>query len=546
MDIKLELIKVLKKVIKEDVSNIIEVPSDFNNGDLALPCFFLSKKLKKNPIIIAEELSGKIKLSKVFSKVVNVGPYLNFFVDKGLYSENLIKEIFDKGKNYGRNNIGKSKNVVVEYSSPNIAKTFGIGHLRSTLIGNAIANIHEFNGYKVIRMNYLGDWGTPFGKILLGYEKFGDAKLLKKDPVKHLFDLYVKMSKNDKYDSESKEYFKKLEGGDTKLVKQWKLFRELSVKEFKEIYSILGVKFDVYSGESMYNDKLDNVVKELERKKLLIEDSGANIVKLDDLGVALIQKSDGSSLYITRDIATAIDRYKKYKFDKMIYEVGSEQKLHFRQLFKVLELMGYNWSKDCVHIAHGLYLDKDGKKFSSRKGKTVFMKDVLDETIKLAEKSIKGREVSPDTALEIARAAIFYGDLKNHPSKDAIFDIDKFLQFNGDTGPYLLYTYARANSIVSGMRNKKFLVPVLSGIEIEMIKKMGEFPFVVENSMKNINPSLISHYSYELCQIFNEFYHSCKVVGSANESFRIALVKSFMIVLDNSLSLLSINVVKRM
>ncbi len=539
MDIKLELVKVLKKVVKEDVSNIIEIPADSSKGDVALPCFFLSKKLKKNPVVIAEEMVGKIKLNKVFSKVVNNGPYLNFFVDKKLFSEKLIKEILDEKGNYGKNNVGKGKNVVVEYSSPNIAKSFGIGHLRSTLIGNAIANIHEFNGYKVVRMNYLGDWGTPFGKILLGYEKYGDSKLLRKDPVKHLHDLYVKMSKKEEFDSEAKEYFQKLEKGDKKLVKQWKLFRELSIKEFKEIYSILGVKFNVYSGESLYNNKLDSVVKDLKKKKLLVEDDGANVVKLDDLGVALIQKSDGSSLYMTRDIATAIDRYKKYKFDKMIYEVGSEQRLHFRQLFKVLELMGYKWSKDCVHVAHGLYLDKDGKKFSTRKGKTVFMKDVLNETIKLSKKS----KVSSDVALEVARAAIFYGDLKNQPARDAIFDIDKFLQFSGDTGPYLLYTYARANSIVSG-KIGKVSVSDLDLVEIELIKKMGEFSSVVESSM--LNPSLIAHYSYELCQKFNEFYHACKVVGSANEKFRIALVKSFMIVLKNSLSLLGINVVKRM
>lgn len=546
MNIKLELSSILNKNIKEDVSDILEIPADSSKGDIALPCFFLSKKLKKSPVVIAEELADKIKLSGIFSKVENVGPYLNFFLDKNLYSQRLIEEIFSLKGNYGRNAIGKSKNVVVEYSSPNIAKSFGIGHLRSTLIGNAIANIHEFNDYKVIRINYLGDWGTPFGKILFGYEKFGNKKLLKKDPVKHLFDLYVKMNKEDTYDNESKEYFKRLESGDKELVKQWKLFRELSIKEFKEIYSLLGVKFDVYSGEADYNSKLESVIKELTKKKLLVEDDGANVVKLDELGVALIQKSDGSSLYMTRDIATAIDRYKKYKFDKMIYEVGSEQKLHFRQLFKVLDLMGNKWGRDCVHIAHGMYLGEDGKKFSTRKGKTVLMKDVLNETIKLAERSIKGRKVSPNAAKEIAKAAIIYGDLKNQPGRDAIFNIDKFLEFSGDTGPYLLYTYARANSIVDNLKIRKFSDVILEKNEFELIKKMGEFPSIVKNSMENINPSLVSHYSYELCQTFNEFYHSCKVIDSSNEAFRINLVKSFMIVLKNSLSLLGINVVKRM
>ncbi|MBT3416885.1 arginine--tRNA ligase [Candidatus Woesearchaeota archaeon] len=546
MDIKLMLSKILKKTTGEDVSNILEIPADPSRGDISLPCFFLSKKLKKSPVDIASEFVEKIKLPAMFSKVENEGPYLNFFLNKNLYSNKLIEEIFSLKGEYGGNSIGKSKNVVVEYSSPNIAKSFGIGHLRSTLVGNAIANIHKFNGYNVIRINYLGDWGTPFGKILFGYEKFGSKKSLKEDPVKHLFDLYVKMNKNEDYDEESKEYFKRLESGDKSLVKQWKLFRELSIKEFKEIYSLLGVKFDVYSGEAEYNSKLGGVIKELTKKKLLVEDDGANVVKLGDLGVALIQKSDGSSLYMTRDIATAIDRYKKYKFDKMIYEVGSEQKLHFRQLFEVLNLMGNKWSKDCVHIAHGMYLDEDGKKFSTRKGKTVFMKDVLNETVKLAEKSIKGRNVSKNAAMEIAKAAIIYGDLKNHPGRDAIFNIDKFLEFSGDTGPYLLYTYARANSIVSDFKVRKFSDVVLEENEFKLIKMMGEFPSIVKNSMENINPSVVSHYSYELCQSFNEFYHSCKVVGSPSEAFRINLVKSFMIVLENSLSLLGINVVKRM
>jgi arginyl-tRNA synthetase len=546
MNIKLELSNILKKNLKEDVCDILEIPADSSKGDIALPCFFLSKKLKKSPIVIAEELANKIKLSGMFFKVVNDGPYLNFFLDKNLYSRKLIEEIFSLKGNYGKNSIGKSKKVVVEYSSPNIAKSFGIGHLRSTLIGNSIANIYEFNGYKTIRINYLGDWGTPFGKILFGYEKFGNEKLLKKDPIKHLLNLYVKMNKNDAYDDESKEYFKRLESGDKDLVKQWKWFRELSIKEFKEIYSLLGVKFDVYSGEAAYNSKLDGIVKQLDKKKLLIEDDGANIIKLDNLGVALIQKSDGSSLYMTRDIATAVDRYKKYKFDKMIYEVGSEQKLHFRQLFKVLDLMGNKWSKNCTHIAHGMYLGEDGKKFSTRKGKTVLMKDILNETFKLAEKSIKGRKVSPDAAKEIAKAAIIYGDLKNQPGRDAIFNIDKFLEFAGDTGPYLLYTYARANSIVDTLKVRKFSDVVLEKNEFELIKKMGEFSSIVKNSMENINPSLVSHYSYELCQTFNEFYHSCKVIDSSNEAFRINLVKSFMIVLKNSLSLLGINVVKRM
>ncbi len=554
MDVKQELIKSLKKVLPKDVefSDVIEVPNDELHGDFALPCFFLAKKMKKSPADIAAELKDKIKLPKIFSKVVNVGPYLNFYLDDKLYAELVLSKVLKEKDEFGRNNLGKSKKVVVEYSSPNVAKVFGIGHLRSTLIGNAIANIYEANGYRPVRMNYLGDWGTPFGKILYGYEKFGNEKKLMEDPAKHLYEIYVKVSKDEENDEIAREYFKRLVEGDKELVKKWKLFKELSIKEYKKIYEILGVKFDVYSGESEYNDKMDDVVELLKKKKLVKKDQGALIVDLEKegLGVALIQKGDGTSLYLTRDLAAAIDRYNKYKFVSMIYEVGAEQSLHFKQLFKILSLLGFKWADKCKHVSHGLYLDKDGKKFATRKGKTIFMKGILDETISLAKKSVleQGRDVEDvdKTALLVARAAIIYGDLKNHHSKDVIFDIEKFLQFSGNTGPYLLYTYARANSIVEGKKSGKLNVDDLTDEEIRLIKKIGEFGDIVKKALNELSPAIISHYSYELAQLFNEFYHSCKVIGSENESFRVNLVKAFMIVLKSSLSLLGIDVVKRM
>ena len=338
-------------------------------------------------------------------------------------------------------------------SSPNIAKPFGIGHLRSTIIGNSISEIQKKLGYKIIKINYPGDWGTQFGKMIIGYKVFGNAEELKKNPIKHMLEIYVKAN-SEEFEQQARDEFLKLEQGDKESLKLWKMFKDLSFKEFNKLYEIMGIKFDVVSGESFYNKKMLEVMNELEKKGLLKESEGAKIVDLNEynLGVCLIQKSDGATLYATRDIAAAMDRYQKYKFDKMIYEVGQEQKLHFQQFFKVLELLGNKWAKDCVHVYHGLYLDKDGKKFATRKGKTVFMEDILNETIFLAEKTITEKNPELKNKEEVARkvaiAAIFYGDLKNNRTNDMIFDIDNFLEFEGNTGPYLQYSYARASSIL--------------------------------------------------------------------------------------------------
>jgi len=346
-------------------------------------------------------------------------------------------------------------------SSPNIAKPFGIGHLRSTIIGESLSRICYFMGYKTIKVNYLGDWGTQFGKLIVGYKKYGSASKLKKDPINHLLELYVKVSNNPDLEQESRDWFRKLESGDKEALKLWKLFRKLSLEDFSRIYALLNVKFDVISGESLYNNKMDSTIKELESKNLLKESEGAKVVDLEKygLGICLIKKSDGATLYATRDLTATLDRYKKYKFERMIYEVGSEQKLHFNQVFKVLELLGHSWEKNCIHVDHGLYLGKDGKKLATRKGTNFFMYDILDETISLAKKEIAKREKLSNSELDkrakqIALAAIIYGDLKNYRTNDITFDIDRFLEFEGNTGPYLLYTYARARSILRKAKYK--------------------------------------------------------------------------------------------
>ena len=558
------VINVLKKALKEkevkltydEIEKILETPPSAEMGDYAFPCFFLSEKLKEEPHEIAIEIRKKIGNPPIsdFDDIQTSGGYINFFLNRKEIARKAVWEIITQKEKFGKINLGKRKKVLVEFSDPNIAKPFGIGHLRSTIIGNSIANIYEFMGFKVIRINYLGDWGTQFGKLLLGYEKFGDEKKLQKNPLKHLLNIYIRVNKKI-YEKQSKELFRKLEEGDKKLLMLWKIFKEISIEELEKIYKILGVKFDVYSGESLSIKNVDKVVEDLKEKKLLKKSDGALIVNLEEhsLGICVIKKSDGATTYMLRDLATVIERYKKYKFKEMIYEVGQEQKFYFQQLFKILELMGYEWAKSCIHVEHGLYLDKNGKKFSTRKGKTVFLEDIINKTISFAEKEIKKRDKKilkedlKERTLKIAIAAIFYGDLKNNRRNNIVFDIKKFVSFEGDTGPYLQYSYARASSILKKTKNNdKFEIYDLEPKEIELSKKLLEFREVIFASYRNLSPSLIANYSYQLAQIFNEFYHSCQVIGSKQESFRLALVEAFRQILKNSLKLLGIKTLEKM
>ena len=555
---KEKIILFLKKLLplnEKEIENFLEIPPNSELGDYAFPCFQLAKIMKKNPVEIAKEISKKIPISKEIERIEARGPYINFFLNKKLLAKNTLNEILKKKDKYGSSKKGKGKTIAIDMSSPNIAKPFGIGHLRSTIIGNSIANIAKFTGFKPVRINYLGDWGTQFGKLITGYKKFGDEKKLKKNPINHLLELYVKVNNSPELEQESRDWFRKLEEGNKEALILWKRFKELSIKEFNEIYKLLRVKFEVISGESFYNNKMDSTISELEKKGLLKESEGAKVVDLEkySLGTCLIKKSDGTTLYATRDITAAIDRYKKYKFSKMFYEVGAEQKLHFRQFFKILELMGYSWAKDCVHVDHGLYLDNDGKKFSTRKGKTVFMVEVINETINLAKKEIVKREKLSQKELQkrakiIGLSAILYGDLKNHRSSDIVFDIERFLSFEGNTGPYLLYTYARAKSILkkAKSKSKKHIINEISEKEKNIISKLADFSRVVESAYNNLAPNIIANYVYELAQIFNEFYHSEKVIGSEKEPFRLSLVEAASQVIKNALSLLGIQIIERM
>lgn len=539
---------------KEEIKNKIEIPPNKSLGDFSFPCFFLAKELKKNPIEIAKEISSKIK-SKDFEKVEAIGPYINFFMNRKNSAQEIINKILKEKEKFGSSKEGNGKKIVVEFSSPNIAKPFGIGHLRSTIIGDSIARTSTFLGYKVTRINYLGDWGTQFGKLILAYKKFGNAKELKKNPIDHLQKLYVKINASDEFEDDAREEFRKLESGDKNNLKLWKQFKELSLLEFEKIYKLLNVKFDILSGESLYNKKMNSVLKGLEKNNLLIESEGAQIVNLEDkgLGVCLIRKKDGSTLYATRDIAAAIDRYEKLKFTEMLYEVGTEQKLHFKQIFKILELLGYSWANNCNHVGHGLYLGEDGKKLATRKGKTVSMSGILEETASLAREEILKREGKKPKdldkrALSIALAAIKYGDLKNFRENDIIFDLERFISFEGDTGPYLVYSYVRAKSILGKKKfNKsKLKIKELSDSEKSLILKMSEFPEVVKSAFDAFAPNLIANYAFQLSQLFNEFYQKNQVIGSDSEEQRLAIVQSFSTVLKSCLDLLNIPTLERM
>lgn len=544
-----------KKISGEEILKLIEIPPQQEMGDFAFPCFSLAKIEKKSPLAIAAELVEKIrkKLPKEISGVEVKSAYVNFFVDKKFLADKVLKEATKKG--YGSNKEGKGKKIVLDMSSPNIAKPFGIGHLRSTIIANSISNIANYSGYKTVKINYLGDWGTQFGKLIVGFNHWGDEKKLKADPIKHLLDLYVKANAEE-FEQEARDEFRKLEEGDRRNLALWKKFRDLSLKDFDEIYKFLGVKFDVISGESLYNEKMDSTIEKLKKKKLLVESEGAQVVDLEseNLGVVLIKKNDGTSLYATRDLTAAIDRFEKYKFDKMIYEVGQEQKLHFKQVFRVLKLMGYDFSDNCVHVAHGLYLGEDGKKFATRKGKTVMMKEVIKETYEIAKQNLikRGAKLSEldldHRARAIALAAIFYGDLKNYRENDMVFDLDRFLEFEGNTGPYLLYSYARASSILRKIKNKSKKMEIfdLSKEESALLTKLQNYPDIVKRAYEQLAPNLIANYSYELCQTFNEFYHAHPVLGSKEEAFRLKLIEAFRNVLKSSLNLLGIEELEEM
>lgn len=559
--------KLIAEKIKENVDvdleileRIIEIPPKPEMGDFALPCFQFAKVMRKAPNMIAEELSKNIKIEGI-ERIQNLGPYLNFFVDKGTYSKNTIENVLSQNEKYGSSELGKGKNITVEYSSPNIAKPFHVGHLFSTAIGNSLYRIFDFEGYNCIRINHLGDWGTQFGKLICAYKKWVNEGALEKEPIKELLRIYVKFhdeaEKNPALEDEGREYFKKLEDGEKEEVELWTRFRDLSLKEFKKVYDELGVEFDSYKGESFYSDKMEAVINEMNQKGLLVESNGAKVVMLDDYNMppCIIQKSDGASIYATRDIAAAEYRKKTYDFYKSIYVVGGEQRLHFKQFFKTLELAGHDWAKNCVHVAFGTVKFAD-RKLSTRKGEVVFLEDVLSKAVLKAKEVIDEKNPNLEDKDEVAKkvgiGSIVFTYLKNSREKDIVFNWNEMLSFDGETGPYVQYTYARAKSILrkfGEISSEIDYSKLTSEEEFELVKKLQGFNEAILNAIDKLEPFIVTRYSIDVAKAFNKFYNSCNIINTEDtglKNARMMLVKASSIVIKNALNLLGIKTVEKM
>ncbi len=562
IDVKLEVSKALSNYIKdieqEELYNMLEVPPNKDMGDLALPCFKLSKILRKSPVLIAQELASSIGEIKGIEKIEPLSGYLNFFLDKTLFISDTLSFVLSQKESYGSADIGKGKNVVIDYSAPNIAKPFHIGHLRSTVIGGSLYRIFKFLGYNPIGVNHLGDWGTQFGKLIVAFKKWGNEEKVKKGLIKELMALYVKFhdeaEKDPTLDDEARGWFKRMEDGDEEALKLWKWFVEISLEEFQKVYHLLDIKFDSYNGESFYNDKMDAVIDKLKEKDLVEESEGALIVNLDeyDMPPCLILKKDGSTLYATRDITAAIYRKNTYDFDKCIYVTGVSQSLHFKQWFKVIELMGYDWHKDLHHVPFGT-VSLGGEKLATRKGKVVLLEDILnlaiEKTLEVIEAKNPNLENKEEVARQIGVGSVIFSDMFSNRIKDVSFSWDEILNFDGETGPYVQYTHARACSVLRKAEvdidsNLEFNSSLLSSPqEYQLAKSIADFPEKVKQALNDLEPSVITRYLVELAHEFNRFYHEHPILVDDKElrAARLALVVAAKIALANGLKLICLH-----
>ena len=553
-----ELAKVIEGLDQETILNLLEQPKSSDLGDIAFPAFSLAKIERKAPQAIAADIAEKIDASH-FEKVVATGPYVNFFLDKSQISDQVIKAVIQAGAAYGQQEEGQGANVTIDLSSPNIAKPFSVGHLRSTVIGDAISNIYKKMGYNTIKINHLGDWGKQFGLLMVAYKKWGSKEAVEANPIDELLKLYVRINaeiENDPaLDEEGRLWFKKLEDGDPEATELWQWFRDESLVEFNRIYKLLGVEFDSLNGEAFYNDKMDEAVQILEDKGLLKESKGASIVELDDVNLppAMIKKSDGATLYITRDIATAIYRARTYNFVKNIYAVGQEQSNHFRQLKAVLKKMGFDWSDDMIHVDFGL-VTKNRQKLSTRKGNIILLEPTLQEAISRAKAQIEEKNPELENKEEVAHAvgvgAVKFYDLKTDRRNGYDFDLEAMVSFEGETGPYVQYAYARIQSI---LRKANFTPSAdatysLSDPESwEIIKLLQDFARVVKRAAENYDPSLIAKYAINLAQAFNKYYAHTRILDESPErDSRLALSYSTAVVLKEALRLLGVEAPEKM
>ena len=550
---------------KEELKTYIEIPPNSDLGDYAFPCFKLAKSLRKAPPVIASEIKEAIKLDDgSIEKIEIVGGYLNIYINKASLAETVLKEVAQQQEKYGSSNIGMGKNVVIDYSAPNIAKPFHIGHLRSTVIGGALYKIYNFLGYNSVGINYLGDWGLQFGKVMAGYDMWKDEYDFSQSEIQAILKIYVRFCQEEKEKPEltelAREYFKRLEDGEEKEVETWKWIRRISLENYQKTYNLLNSKFDSYNGESYYNDKMDAVVDELREKGLLKESEGAQVVDLSeyDMPPCIIITSAGTTIYATRDLASLKDRINKYDFDKAIYVVGNEQRLHFKQVFKVLELMGYpEYARKCEHVPFGLVVDKDGEKIGSRKGNSVFLEDILKEAIQKVEKIIDeknpGLEDKGEVARKVGVGAIIVNDLSNSRIKDEIFDWDMLLNFQGETGPYIQYIYVRTRSLLE----KAGYVPDLENINfsklqekeaVETLKLLYRFNEFVTLAADKNEPSIISRYLIDVAQNFSTFYNEHKIITEDKtvQDARLALTYAVGTVLKSGVTLLGMEMPNKM
>lgn len=574
MDLKKIIVESIKieEISKEEIYNNLEKPKDQKNGDFSLPCFKFSKIFKKNPTLIAEYILSKIEKNKYIDSIYNVNGFLNIKINKKLIVDNIINEIYDKQEKYGSDDSGVGKTICIDYSSVNIAKRFHIGHLLSTVIGSALYKIYKYLGYKTIGINHLGDWGTQFGCLICAFKKWGSYEEVKKYGIDALTKYYVKFHKEEEKEKisndniektitplreEAKKWFKKIEDNDSEAVEIFNLFKKITLDEVDKIYKILSVDFDSYKGESFYNDKMDSVINELKEKKLLLESQGVKIVEFpkqknnEELPPAIIQKSDGTSLYITRDLAAAFYRKKTYNFDKMIYVVGNQQILHFNQLFNILKMMGYSWYSDMIHVPFGLVSLEEGA-MSSRKGNVILLEDVLKNSIEksydiILEKNPK-LQSKEEVAQKIGVGAVIFSAVKNSRIKDIVFSYDKMLNFEGETAPYIQYTCVRCSSILNKSDikiNQKLLEynSLKTEIGIELILKLSEFNDILKNVINKQEPSVLSRYLIEVSRLFNKFYNETKIITENKKETleKLYLVKSVLIILKTGLKLLGID-----
>lgn len=548
-------------VSREEIAESITVPPDTSLGDFALPCFKFAKVMRKSPVMIADELAKNYPADGVISEVTAVNGYLNFKVNRKGLTTDTLSRIEREGERYGASEIGAGKTVCIDYSSVNIAKPFHIGHLSTTVLGGALYRIFNFLGYKAVGINHLGDYGTQFGKLISAYKRWGNREEVQKGGIHAINELYVRFNNEatEEMEAEAREYFRLIENGDREANELFEWFKELTMSYVQKIYERLHITFDSYAGERFYTDKMGPVLDELREKKLLVESQGAQIVDLEQYGMppCLILRSDGASLYATRDLATAIYRKNTYDFDKSLYVVAYQQNLHFKQVFKVLELMGKEWAKDLIHVAYGMVSLEDGA-MSTRKGKVIWLEDVINRCVEKAYAVIS--EKNPDlddkesVAEKVGVGAVMFGALYNNKIKDIVFSYEKALNFDGETSVYVQYTCARAASVLSkaaaeGISFENCAAEEPCAQEFELVKALESFPQTVQSAAEKYEPSYIGRFCVDTAQKFNKFYFDCKILQAESEAlraFRLRLTRATLTALTNALTLLGIGVPERM